>query len=736
MPFPYAASAEAERIVAPFQVAIGRTVVMSIFFAIPEPILFRNPTIVPSVTRVIVDNKHQSRRPPRVALSPSKSQNEASVDWQQDMAEDQEVQKRPSPHGSATTLGSRPPESNSSDIPDIPDIPDIAPGPPLSVSSSDTTFQMVLDSGVPWAALPATTVSSLHAEKANAPGDTMRTTQNNPFQLNQATITTDCPDTFIWDELSSLTPPFELGQETPEDDTLRNGILEELDALGVPDFGTRDPFDNLQHPDSPTADTRHSPSLPPACFPVKSLAVQQCLDLYFERFHPQWPIVHRSTFYPSAAAQDLISSMIMIGAWESGLASWMKIAERWGKSLVNRLSQNLDGMKFSEAYFRYCMMIAIFRHANLFEEQYNLTHDDPQDAIPTSWLIREKLKKLAFFAFRLDIYFYFLCGYNPVLRYDELFLTTPCSERLWEAMTVEEWHEIKRLEAKTRIPMLFMTLIDIATDCEGRATLPPLLEDDFIYGLCAMQPWVLRDINKRRSRCQSLQTLEALGIHSPPASSRDIEYWTMFLTTWRDCYRYRAVGSLLSSQKHREMTENSAMLLYHLSHMSLRVNLKAIKDLAVDRCHQPYSSIGRRQLESSLSKWVKTPDARLAMWHAAQVLKMLQKTSDDKTSSEGSSGSHRMDFMSFIALYEAGLVVWAYTRLVQVCDACSIGSTLQQANATDRDPFELFEPQRGEGFRQWLNQGGTEQIQGTILSKPQRFGDGLVIVDIEASRLG
>lgn len=50
-------------------------------------------------------------------------------------------------------------------------------------------------------------------------------------------------------------------------------------------------------------------------------------------------------------------------------------------------------MKFREAYFRYCMMIAIFRDANLFEEQYNLTHDDPQDAIPTSWLIREKLKR-------------------------------------------------------------------------------------------------------------------------------------------------------------------------------------------------------------------------------------------------------------------------------------------------------------------------------------------------------
>lgn len=50
-------------------------------------------------------------------------------------------------------------------------------------------------------------------------------------------------------------------------------------------------------------------------------------------------------------------------------------------------------MRFKKAYPRYCMMIAIFRGANLFQEQQILAQDETQDMIPTSWLIREKFKR-------------------------------------------------------------------------------------------------------------------------------------------------------------------------------------------------------------------------------------------------------------------------------------------------------------------------------------------------------
>ncbi|KAJ3543880.1 hypothetical protein NM208_g3342 [Fusarium decemcellulare] len=661
----------------------------------------------------------QNTRRSHVALSPLTSQVTVNGDWQR--ARDKGQQSPKSSLRSSST--NQPPETDTSDTLDITlDIP-------LSLSSPNTTLQMVLDACTPWAAIPASPISPPRGEVTQDGSDT---TRNDSFQAQNVTTTSDCGDILDGDETSLPTSP-----ENPQDNSLRTGILEELDDLV---FGTNHAYDPPRQSGSLIADIEQLPSLAPSNFPLDTRAFQQCIILYFERFHPQWPIVHQATFNPSTATQELVSSMIMVGAWESGVESWMEIAEQWCEYLVTKLSKNYsqapsrpevdertlqgyqalllnviftlecsDDMRFSKAYLRYCMMLAIFRQASLFEEQDNLTVDDPPGAIPSNWLNRESLKRLAFFSFRLDIYFYFLRGYSPLLRYDDLSLTTPCSQRLWEATTAEEWHEVKNIESKRRTAMQFMTLMDIAMDCEGRDTLPALLEDDYLYGLCAMQAWFLRDINKHRSRWQ---LPEACGIRSPPASSRAIEYWASLLGVWRDCYRDRAIGSPLSSQQHREMTKNNAMPLYHLSHMALRADLKAIKDLAVDRCHQQYSGTCRRRRESRILEWVKTPDARLAMWHAAQISKLLRKTFDNEASP--GPGSCRMDFIASVALCEAGFVVWAYAGSVQVCDSCCTGSTLQASNA-DREPFELFRPQRGEEFQQWVNHGGREQIDGTVI---------------------
>ncbi|UPK92021.1 hypothetical protein LCI18_002956 [Fusarium solani-melongenae] len=87
--------------------------------------------------------------------------------------------------------------------------------------------------------------------------------------------------------------------------------------------------------------------------------------------------------------------MSMIGAWEYGVTPSLEASERWSESLVLRLSNVLgqDDMRFKKAYPRYCMMIAMFRGASLFQEQQIFVQDDSEDMIPTSWLIREKFKR-------------------------------------------------------------------------------------------------------------------------------------------------------------------------------------------------------------------------------------------------------------------------------------------------------------------------------------------------------
>ncbi|CAH0050571.1 unnamed protein product [Clonostachys solani] len=411
-----------------------------------------------------------------------------------------------------------------------------------------------------------------------------------------------------------------------------------------------------EHPDVDT-----SVATVPA-FPPDSQTRQQCINTYFSRFHRLWPTVHRSTFTTESKNQDLVDSVIMIGAWLSGIGTWMETALRLHKSIMDRLAA-----------------------------------------------------KLAYLAFRLDICFYFLRGFRPTLRYDELYLTLPCSESLWEAQTLEEWHRVKRIESKKRSAIYFVNLVDQAMDQEGRAKLPPLLEDEYLYGLCAMQAWLWEDVHRHRSRTETRHAIPAAGNFYPAYFSRSIDYWATQLATWRECYRDRALGCTLSSKSHRETCDISAVPLFHLSQIVLRANLQAIKQLSSEHGHRSYSGTFMRQLEASTLGWVKTSDARLAMWHAAKVLKLVQeKTGGEADGSDDAHAAPRLELIASIALYEAGLVVWAYTRSVQVCDACVIGSSLQVASS-DPDPFELFGTEQDQPFLEWLEHGGRESLEGTIV---------------------
>ncbi|KAM5359144.1 hypothetical protein ACJZ2D_014683 [Fusarium nematophilum] len=434
-------------------------------------------------------------------------------------------------------------------------------------------------------------------------------------------------------------------------------------------------------------------------FPRGSPARQQCIDTYFARFHRSWPVVHRSTFNPKSDSQDLVDSIVMIGAWVSDSAWWMEIALRLHNSVVHRLAEKLDDMLFSTAYLHHSIMVAIFRGVGLFQEQYSLGPDDAKDAIPTSWLKQETLKRLAYLTFRVDVLFSFLRGLGPTLRYDTLCLTLPCSERLWEAQTAKEWHRVKHIESKKRSPIYFMNLVDQAMDQEGRSKLPRLLEDEYL------------------SRMERGQTLLASGTTSCAGLSRSIDFWTMQLTIWMECYRNKALGSTLSSKSHRELCDISAVPLYHLSQIALRANLKAIKELSSEQRHHSHSVTFRRQLEASTLEWVKTSDARLAMWHAAKILNLVQEKASHETEASNADVAcvaPCLELIASIALYEAGLVAWAYSRSVQVCDACVIGSSLQ-AVSVGPDPFELFGTEQDGLFEEWLENGGRESIGGSIV---------------------
>ena len=68
-----------------------------------------------------------------------------------------------------------------------------------------------------------------------------------------------------------------------------------------------------------------------------SLNIERCIERYFTTFHPLWPIVHKGTFGFKSEDAELIDSVVMIGAWESGVPSWMEAAIDVRPRLVSRI---------------------------------------------------------------------------------------------------------------------------------------------------------------------------------------------------------------------------------------------------------------------------------------------------------------------------------------------------------------------------------------------------------------
>lgn len=79
----------------------------------------------------------------------------------------------------------------------------------------------------------------------------------------------------------------------------------------------------------------------PSLFPLGSLTLKHCIDVFFAKFHRLWATVHRATFNPEADDQDLVDTMAMIGAWESGIPSWMDAALALHKSITEKLRERL-----------------------------------------------------------------------------------------------------------------------------------------------------------------------------------------------------------------------------------------------------------------------------------------------------------------------------------------------------------------------------------------------------------
>lgn len=445
------------------------------------------------------------------------------------------------------------------------------------------------------------------------------------------------------------------------------------------------------------------------------------LDLYFDEFAYSWPLLHRGRFFSALEQQplELLCSAALLGTlFESNTDSQVnqrsaaKSLHEWLlESLSTYLNQRreeglgrVDGSHVADLAAAQALLLSIIygictdqvmlrvrlcssfgtlvewiREAGLFQH-------DHQIMLPSTtgiemdeyhrWTAIESKKRLAFAAFRLDCYISLCYDRGPIIRFQEVCVPLPSSDALWNAAHPGAWRLARQLEPSGRLQRTFSSLCTSAFAGLTHVAVPVLLEEDYELALCALQGslWEAslqqheQSILPHSSDGSIHRTSEQIAIERSEAWKAQLESWH----THRN--RSQQVNADYSSLAHRRSARFSGTMMYLFSFLRIHADIVLIRrlvaslDLQRGRSASPAASVTSRYLESRLSAWTETSNARVALRCAAQVLQIYVQEEIDRAAAPVFRPV--VDLMGVGCMFRAALVVWAYTRSTLSCDTC------------------------------------------------------------------
>ncbi|KAF4501816.1 hypothetical protein FAGAP_1960 [Fusarium agapanthi] len=252
------------------------------------------------------------------------------------------------------------------------------------------------------------------------------------------------------------------------------------------------------------------------------------------------------------------------------------------------------------------------------------------DAVWKAWSMRESLKRLAIRAFIHDSQVSMAYFQAPTISYAELNMSVPYPPSVWFAEDSKEWRqEFLCCTSGSRRLLLTEVLADITVleSCRGQTDLQ----------LCCFAA-----IHALANQVWDLQQQFSLLLSAPEAKRRRMDLWSM--SRQRDLYQ-----DLIAIRMYCER---------HVAHHEIRLLLEYV----MMALHAPMAYIQRfsgregeseaRRVAPVVSEWRQSPAARLALWHAAQVLRRARQFPPTTL----------QNFYA-VATYHAALILWAYSAL-------------------------------------------------------------------------
>jgi hypothetical protein len=416
------------------------------------------------------------------------------------------------------------------------------------------------------------------------------------------------------------------------------------------------------------------------------------IELYFEHFHPTFPLIHHPTF-GSDAHWIILLAVAAIGscfdqeqyavplreAFQEFLRravhfcvddmpasqldvpiSQARILNLIGLTVTDREQHRSLVPRYHADLGRWCLESGILQSLGFGDSASSDSQNDWK-----SWVQTESLRRIGYLSWLLDTSLGYLANCRPLCNLDDARLPLPCTDSMWSAKTPDAWYAIHR---DSTPPLSLCKALEYSYE---KKSLPPMLSDlsqILLINALFQRTWEV-GTHIKQPLSEWVPTGKARGfLNTPSKDSFWLPLYPLY-ANWRnsacdclDIINWQAASIVAKASG----VEHSLILHLHLSRIVLLTPFQEIQDLVFsligrvanatdasfyvhDGSYQPRNLAKLPQIRRITWRWLREDQhkARLAMIHAGSVFWHVRRYSSQS-------------FYEPLAVYLASMVLWTY----------------------------------------------------------------------------
>ncbi|KAI1269536.1 hypothetical protein F5Y18DRAFT_370433 [Xylariaceae sp. FL1019] len=456
-------------------------------------------------------------------------------------------------------------------------------------------------------------------------------------------------------------------------------------------------------------------------YDVRHLVTWKRLQVYFSRVHHIWPVLDARKFAPDDCPDVLLAAIVLLASWLEGSEEHSALAPiLFDKILDLQLLANtpLYVLEAMVLYLIYGLcrlatedmalkaikmhnaLVTACRIEGIFDAQKEVWNTPRREA--ASLDIQEQRQRIAFATLRVDAYLCAMTSLPSAVTPQEL--SMPLSQATqWAEVDSEEEREalLEKQPAMRKKTAFAFLVIDLFGVPRQNSLAPRWTKVDYHFLLCAMQSdcW--------GSTYQALRSVvDELYSRSHPLDARTLgrdrlQRW--LINCESDCQLRTNYFSTAPSDKLTPQT----LLLYHIASLKLYSPLDLLQLPARYYRWRDVDIPDKDNSRPYLQPWQLSKVARMAVWHGAQIARIVSKELALESASsqpEYSSSRLLLNPLAIPGLLMSGGIICGYMHNLFACPLCTGAEAIDLVNiweAGDPCPRMAAWKESGVGLAQW-----------------------------------